>query len=115
MRNEAWDQNQVDGSIAHHLIGDGDVAALDVPRLGQLEVGHRANLAGPSIVAVGIAEINPTLVYWIVCLHFSYGSFATGSSRRQVRPCPLCPDCDEIPHRSEMTRGARNGSGRAIR
>jgi hypothetical protein len=34
------------------------------------------------------------------------GSFATGSSRQQARPCPLCPGGDQIRHRSEMTRCA---------
>src|SRR6201999_663021 len=41
----------------------------------------------------------------------AYGSFAIGSSQQQVRPCPLCPDSDQIPQRSEMTRCARSGSG----
>jgi hypothetical protein len=31
------------------------------------------------------------------------GSFAAGPSQREVRPCPLCPDSDQIPQRSEMT------------
>jgi hypothetical protein len=38
------------------------------------------------------------------------GSFATGSSQQQVRPYPQCPDSDQIPQRSEMTRCAISGS-----
>ena len=38
------------------------------------------------------------------------GSFATGLSQQQVQPCPLCPDSDQIPHRSEMSRCAMSGS-----
>src|SRR5262249_27228095 len=37
------------------------------------------------------------------------GSFASGSSQHQARPCPLCPDCDQISHRIEMTRWANSG------
>src|SRR6202043_2803900 len=40
-----------------------------------------------------------------------FGSFAIGSTQQQVRPCPLCPDSDQITQRSEMTRCARSGSG----
>ncbi len=39
-----------------------------------------------------------------------FGSFATGLSQQQVQPCPLCPDSDQIPHRSEMSRCAMSGS-----
>ena len=44
-------------------------------------------------------------------VYVGLGSFAIGSSQQQVRPCPLCPDSDQIPQRSEMTRCARSGSG----
>jgi hypothetical protein len=44
------------------------------------------------------------------CVQVSFGSSAAGSSQQQVRPCPLCPDSDQIPQRSEMTRCAMNGS-----
>jgi hypothetical protein len=35
------------------------------------------------------------------------GQFTTGAGSQQVRPCPLCPDSDQILQRSEMTRWAR--------
>jgi hypothetical protein len=34
-------------------------------------------------------------------------ALATGANRHQVRPCPLCPDSDQIPHLADMTRRAR--------
>jgi hypothetical protein len=34
------------------------------------------------------------------------GSFATGSSQQQVRPCPLCPDDNQNLQRKEMSRWA---------
>jgi hypothetical protein len=39
----------------------------------------------------------------------SCGSFTTGWHEHKVGRCPLCPDSDQIPHRSEITRCARTG------
>src|ERR1019366_6043005 len=75
MRKEAGHQNQVDRSIAQYLVGDADIAAQGVPRLGQLEIGHRANLGADPLLPPEIAKINPTIVYPIVCLDVSYGSW----------------------------------------
>ena len=36
-------------------------------------------------------------------------SFTTGSSRQQAQPFPLCPDSEQIPQPSEMSRCARSG------
>jgi hypothetical protein len=37
-----------------------------------------------------------------------FGSFATGANQHQVRPCPLCPDSNQIPHLAEMTLWANS-------
>ena len=57
---------------------------------------------------LGAAECRAT---WLARADDRSGSFATGSSQQQVRPCPLCPGSDQIPQRSEMTRCARYGNG----
>jgi hypothetical protein len=44
---------------------------------------------------------------WGVSIEFAMGSFATGSSQQQVRPCPLCPDGDQSLQRKEMSRWAK--------
>jgi hypothetical protein len=43
---------------------------------------------------------------WGVSIEFAMGSFATGSSQQQVRPCPLCPDGDQSLQRKEMSQWA---------
>jgi hypothetical protein len=40
------------------------------------------------------------------CDDDGFGSIATGSSRRQVRPCLPCPDCDRFLQRSQLLRCA---------
>lgn len=44
VRHEAWDQNNIEWPVAHHLIGDADVAAERVTRNGQFHSIHWAFL-----------------------------------------------------------------------
>jgi hypothetical protein len=40
------------------------------------------------------------------------GPFATGSSRHQVQPCPLCPESDQQSPQDRMSRRAISGHSR---
>src|ERR1035437_10905368 len=50
MRDHARNQNNIDRSFAHYLIGDVDVAAQRVARLGQSKIVHLP--ATPGLLAI---------------------------------------------------------------
>jgi hypothetical protein len=61
-------------------------------------------------VHAGSANICAEFVKMACGPEVGLGSFATGSRQQEVRPCPLCPDSDQILQRSEMSQWAKIGS-----
>lgn len=78
---------------------------------GDLPVGHQ--IVRVERFAKPIAVVRTMM--GIASLYQSYALFAGARTRKSrlidvALLCPLCPGSDQIPHRAETTRCARNGS-----